>query len=293
MQTKFLIVSNARSGSTWLETLIGALPDVSADYEFKWKPKNYEPKPAHMIIPDSGFSCSQALAKIDPTSPIVGSKLVLDPFQHTAEEYAAIKNTIEPDIRTIHLTRSLTEIYYSWRRGVYHLVNDDRRRELGEDFSPNLIQSIDDRMVSEENNLSDYLSRMQFFQSRERLTKRFGRFEWLAKLFGASSQNERIYVEPQQCERDVKVLWENDAWIKTLGDGNRKHMLVDYDNVQSKFKDIVEFIGSEATPDQVEKVLVNPITDKLPSPPMSDYFENADEILEICHKYESGRLARH
>ena len=95
IRQRFLIVSNARTGSTWLETLLGALPDVAVDYEFKWRP-DYQPHGVHLVIPDENFSCRAGIDSISVSAPVVGSKLVLDPRSHGQKELLSLERTIEP-----------------------------------------------------------------------------------------------------------------------------------------------------------------------------------------------------
>lgn len=119
----FLVVSNLRSGSTWLTLMLGELDGVSVDYEFKWKPC-YEPQPIHYVIPDEKFSCLEALRSIDPDSLICGSKLTFDDYPISCKEYGAIRKTIDPEIRIIHLVRDYGEVLNSIARGVQHELRD-------------------------------------------------------------------------------------------------------------------------------------------------------------------------
>jgi hypothetical protein len=50
-RSKFLIVSNMRSGSTWLETAFGALSDVFTDFESECG-VSYKPSIGHYVLTD-------------------------------------------------------------------------------------------------------------------------------------------------------------------------------------------------------------------------------------------------
>ena len=52
----FLIVSNVRTGSTWLQFMLGDLKDVETDFEVKIPPLGYEPAPIHKVIESTDFS---------------------------------------------------------------------------------------------------------------------------------------------------------------------------------------------------------------------------------------------
>ena len=256
-QSKFLIVSNARAGSTWLETMLGVLPDVAVDYEFKWRPQ-YTPASVHMVIPDGNFSCAEALARIAPDYPVVGSKLVLDPREHTPEEYAELRGTIDPEVRIVHLSRSLTEVYYSWSRGVYHVLDKDRRDQWAHDRPPSeMLKGID-----------SYCGAMPSYPNAEG-----GR------------------VNPADCERDVKVLLAHEQWMADIGRTHPNYVRVDYADVDAAFPALVKFVGSAATAEQIADAVRRPPTLKIKAPRFEEYFTNADELLAICRGYEARRAA--
>jgi hypothetical protein len=262
MQKKFLIVSNARAGSTWLETMLGALPDVAVDYEFKWRPKGYEPAAVHMVIPDEFFSCSHALTGINPGVPVVGSKLVLDPVGHTAAEYRAIRQTIGSDIKVIHLSRSLAEVFYSWCRGVYHVADAGRRDQWPNGRPPRQVLDAIDSLTTRQ---PDYLNQLQ------------------------TAAGHR--VEPVYCHRDVGVLLAHEEWMAALRRTHPHYVLVDYHDIPTAFPALARYVGSAATDAEVADVLRRPPTKKIPAPRFEDYFANAAELLAVCEQYEARRLA--
>jgi hypothetical protein len=266
LQTKFLIVSNARSGSTWLETMFGSLPDVAVDYEFKWKPKGYAPHPVHMVIPDEHFSCSDALGKIGPDFPVVGSKLVLDPFEHTPDEYRAILRTIGADIHIIHLTRSLTEVYYSWCRGVYHIVDPNRCGNWAHGRPPREVLGAIDSLVA---GMPDYLDQL--------------------RAAGVGPEGGR-HIGASYCEHDVGVLLANEVWMAGLRNTHPNYRMVDYHDIPAAFPALVRYVGSRASADEIRDVLHRPPTLKIPAPRFQDYFANAEELQAICSRYEAQRL---
>ncbi|HUR53428.1 MAG TPA: hypothetical protein VMZ71_04830, partial [Gemmataceae bacterium] len=257
-QSKFLIVSNARAGSTWVETMLGVLPDVAVDYEFKWRPK-YTPAPVHVVIPDATFRCGDALARIAPDYPVVGSKLVLDPREHTPEEYAELRGTIGPDVRVVHLSRSLTEVYYSWSRGVYHVLDKDRCEHWTHGRPPcEMLGAIDSNCGA------------------------------MTSYPNAGGQR----VNPDDCERDVKVLLAHEQWMAEFARTHPNFVRVDYAEVPELFPAVARFVGSRATVEQIADAVSRPPTLKILAPRFEDYFTNADELLAICQKYEARRVER-
>ena len=81
--------------------MLSELPDATVDFELVWKPRNPD---LAIIRPidDATFSCGEFLSSLSSNSAIVGSKLVMERFAHTPEDYASLRRTIEPEIRVIH-----------------------------------------------------------------------------------------------------------------------------------------------------------------------------------------------
>ena len=50
MSNKFIILSNSRTGSTWLTTALNQVEDISTDFEIKIPPINYTKLPNHYLM---------------------------------------------------------------------------------------------------------------------------------------------------------------------------------------------------------------------------------------------------
>lgn len=258
-RTKFLIVSNGRTGSTWLETMLGELPDVEVDYEFKWAPR-YPSSPSHMVIPSKDFSCSQALEGISSTAPIVGSKLVLDPsmwLDRNDDEYRELKATIDKDIRIIHLKRNYADTFFSHCRGYANML-----RVRDRSANSKILASI-------ENSLSE--------DTKYNLVRKMIR------------DKKKQAVPPIACVVHMKALLENDKWIAILREQRVHFIDIDYSEIPSRFAEIVKFIGSGASKGKINDVLRNSPTKKLPSVRASEYIQNAEEIVKISYVFEAKK----
>ena len=119
-----------RSGSTWLETMLGALPDVTTEYELKWKPK-YKPQDIHYVLDDSSISISQILTELPGSAAVAGSKFVFDNDDMSPDEFQTLTRKIGSDVRIIHLVRSLKSVFLSHRRGFFHHLNPKNSRPMG------------------------------------------------------------------------------------------------------------------------------------------------------------------
>ncbi len=125
-RAKFLIVSNMRSGSTYLQTALGALGDVATDFEIKWAVA-YPPAPGHILLDENSIPISDILDRLDSDAPVAGSKLVLDPIELTRMEFDGLKGKLGPDVRVIHLVRRYRDVFLSRRRGAYHRLGASAR----------------------------------------------------------------------------------------------------------------------------------------------------------------------
>jgi len=128
-RSKFLIISNMRSGSTWLETALGALPDVFTDFEFKCG-VSYQPSAVHYVLHDQTPKVADILERLPSAAPVTGSKFVFD-GDLTRSEIMCLGAKLDRDVRLIHLTRSYRDVFLSRRRGFYHRLNVARTTAIG------------------------------------------------------------------------------------------------------------------------------------------------------------------
>ncbi len=232
--------------------MLGELSDVETDYEFKWRP-TYEPEPLHMVIPDRFFSCSAALHAISRSAPVVGSKLVLDPVPLSVEDFSDLKQTIEPDIRIVHLTRDYRDVYLSIARGLFiNLLRSPVQDTKGKKLMTRLLE---------------------FTREKDK---------WL------SSQN-RHYIPPGSCEETLVTLYKNDMWISSLQEKYEHYMRIDYRKIVDDFSRVLRFIGSNASRAEILQVLAAPPTIKLPKAEVQGIIENAKEVMELATYYEKTK----
>jgi hypothetical protein len=138
--SKFLIVSNMRSGSTWLLTLLGALADVATDFEMKWN-VDYAPSPGHFILDERSPTVGEVLERLSDAAPVAGSKVVLDPAALNAEEFRQFAARIGDDVRIVHLERSYRDIFLSRHRGAYHRLAAAGGMRMGEHIKAAIIKA--------------------------------------------------------------------------------------------------------------------------------------------------------
>jgi hypothetical protein len=129
-RAKFLIMSNARSGSTWLQTTLGALPDAVTDCEFKWNVR-YEPRDVHYPLDENSPPVVDILDELSGSTPVVGSKFVFDTAEFPYAELGKLRSKLEGSLRIVHLVRRYRDIFLSTRRGFIHQINQASPWKIG------------------------------------------------------------------------------------------------------------------------------------------------------------------
>lgn len=131
----FLLVSGNRTGSTWLEMSLNALPDVSASLEMQWTDR--APSNLHVAMQASGFDLIRTLDRIAKRRRVAGSKLVL-PGQDDVMNLQGIGAALPEQVRIVHLSRRYIDSFMSRLRNGGHLRNPGATQEnhpwLAENF---------------------------------------------------------------------------------------------------------------------------------------------------------------
>lgn len=134
----FVIFSNMRSGSTYLQAALGSLPDVGVDFELKWGLAGV-PSPVHIVLDSDPRSIREVLATVGPDMANVrGSKFVYDFRRLSRSEFRSLAGRLA-GTRIIHLSRNYGDVLLSSQRGFFHLAGDSDLEQLGE----NLRSAID------------------------------------------------------------------------------------------------------------------------------------------------------
>ena len=245
-KAKFLIISNMRSGSTWLQTMLGALPDVATDYELKWG-ATYQASAAHYILNDSSPTVSEILERMDSDAPITGTKFTFDPIELTRLDFLSFHEKIGCDVRIIHLTRRFRDMFLSRRRGFYHQLDESGSTDVGRHIKAAVID---------------------------------------ADVGKAAALSEPTSVSPVSCYEELKVYLQHDAWITLLREAGLPYLQVDYDNIADELPEITSFVGSTTPPERVNSVIAHPPVIKLPAIDGSRLIENLVELEPLFAHFE-------
>lgn len=125
----FLIVSNGRTGSTWLSTSLGRLDGVRTDFEYRWAlPRGAEGNPVHYMISDHHSTVVESLDRFAGDARIVGSKLVFSlEWTQRQSVFEKLDLYFDDRITYIFLTRPYIETLASFllRGPVHDLVKSE------------------------------------------------------------------------------------------------------------------------------------------------------------------------
>lgn len=208
--------------------MLGDLPGVKVDYEFKWAPA-YEPRPLHRVITGADFDCMQELLALGGPDYLSGSKLTFDGVFISDDEYAQLRQAIDPRIRIVHLVRDYRQVLNSITRRVQHKLRCFDAAPYSTYY--NAIRDIDHIRV-----------------------------QW--ESLPRDSKQRRLPIG--QTLSRLNALVRNDIFSAKLCRMN-SYMRVDYQGIKSKFSEIASFIGCQASAADISRILAAPPTVKLPS----------------------------
>jgi len=227
----FLALSNARSGSTYLQSLISAIEGVSCDYEYSLKAYSDNPSPNRRIIRHGISNIHSDIIQHLPASSCVGSKLVLPLYEFLSdEEVLEINSSIPVEIKIIHLTRNYWDLLKSnLSRGVVHDFDAGGR---GLDPTSTMYKVL-----------------AEFRKDNDPNTK--GKF---------------VDLPPAALLGYLKNLVRNDFVFLEIARKNES-LLVPYEKINLLLGSVAAFLGKTISTKEIEKILLSPMLKKLPAIP--------------------------
>ena len=207
MSSRFIVMSNSRTGSTWLTTALNQVEDITTDFEIKIPPIAYPKLPNHFLMQGS---FDEEFWPLVPSNLVRGSKLVLDPKPHDQSLLSTLKLHIPSDVKIVFLTRCLAEQTISKMK-----VGHKNRLKSGLTYQSNRIS---DRLL-EESQALDHMPNREISLNLDSI-----------RLFTSA----------------VNIRLANDLLIrKYLGESEQAFVHIDYSNLKEKFTNLCAFLGSE------------------------------------------------
>ena len=253
----FLIISNGRTGSTWLLTSLDQIPDVTARHELKWPDGTRMRSDAQYVL-GAETQIRNAIDAVcaKKARPVKGSKLVFNPYTFYGESvFAALSDNIDRRTATVLLKRRYLETWLSWKaRGVYHEVNEAFHAE---DFSTNSMVRAMQALEKPQN------THLVLCHNGEVL---------------APEREGASYYPLETAIDDLLQFFSND--MQALGIVKaRKGMVVDYSAVKTSLPSVARYIGTKSPPSVVENSVSQPLTKKLD--PLESHLHPLEVLAEI------------
>jgi len=295
-KNKFLILCNARSGSTWLSTTLGSLPDVFTEYEFKWKPLNKTPVPLHYILDQPKIQISTILDSIDNHHPVVGSRLVLGPRYHSPEDFNAIKSCICEDLKIIHIHRSYEDILFSWAGPEDRFIKATGRsfkgkisEEILNDRTMNYKKRNIEQRIIDNLKLITLKSLAQDTDHFVKLKKKKINYKqhlsnYENELADQALKKGKFFFPKGGSSIYLRELLANDIWIKELAK-THEYIRIDYVDIKDQFRKICSFIGSKASGKICEDVLQKPVVSKVVNKKPKNHIFDYGNFSILCKSY--------
>jgi len=249
MENKFIIVSNPRSGSTWLTSLFGEIPGTFTDYEFKWRPQ-YEAQPIHQVFDTGTDSIENRIASISGNHQNVGSKLVLDHRFHSNEELIELSKIFSNDLKIVHLIRDLRQVFISIIRGQF-------------------INKLSDRSGFRDNKVM--LKSMKNTSNAVEETR------------------EARIIERGHCMRLLRNLVKNDIALSKMRCQFNNYFQIQYSDINEGFPLLLKNLSINAEGFDLDSLLASPPVIKMPSKKETDVVVNIDELEDIIELFSDLR----
>jgi radical SAM protein with 4Fe4S-binding SPASM domain len=216
-----------RSGSTWLQMMMGQLCDVVTDFEMKWRP-SYELQKLHVAIRGPDFSFQDFFNGLG-NPPVKGSKLTFDFFP--PDHLEQLSECLPADISIIHLTRNYFDVLNSFYRGIFHDYEE----------SPAILRKSP--------------------ASHEALGRSNKNYE---AIKGNTSASRVRKVDPAEAARYLDIFLSVDRWASGLA-FQKSYMRIDYSQINDQFINLARFIGSKDSEINLKRIMKSPPTKKLRS----------------------------
>lgn len=262
MRDSFFILSNGRTGSTWLSSLLNDCDDLLTRGELKWRPIGFKPSPHHFIVDHTTSSLPALLEeKIGPDPKFTtheiracGSKMVFDPQCLLEPEiYGHIFRAIPAEAPLIHLRRSYLEVFLSFNaRGAIHRLSERAQKNEG--------QSLDWTM-------RDQIAG----QNADHRPPQLVLIQWgRLRLFLLDRLLRKSQVQVMSLSHfmeEILTYFIHDVYLASFMKERKATRFVDYAEISSRFSELASFVGSQLQPQQTNALLQTPFVEKLPNLP--------------------------
>ena len=261
----FLVLGNTRVGSSWLSSSFHRLPQVSCTREIRWwMPYQEEANRNHVYVDSTTRSIKERIDFGSAAAPpgklaVVGAKFKLDPYGFTLPAaFDALQSNIEDDIHLILLRRSYLEIFTTWKAyGIRHLANQTVRHNFEA-----VVRAGEAKPATVSRFYSMYSTPLE---KKNVVLTVDGKV--VPRIAGAVAQlgepETLVFCPIRDAIDDLLVLFFNDVFMLSLAAGRRNARVIDYQEINTRFFDIVRDLGIAASREDCEDVLKTAPTSKM------------------------------
>ncbi len=281
----FLVLGNTRVGSSWLSSSFHRLPQVSCTREIRWwMPYQEEANRNHVYVDSTTRSIKERIDFGSAAAPpgklaVVGAKFKLDPYGFTLPAaFDALQSNIEDDIHLIHLRRSYLEIFSTLKAyGIRHLANQT--------FRKNFEAVVRDGQAKPATVSRFYSTYSTPLEKKNVVLTVDGKV--VPRIAGAVAQlgepETLVFCPIRDAIDDLLVLFFNDVFMLSLAAGRRNARVINYQEIDTKFFDIVRDLGITASREDCAALLKTAPTSKIEVP--GDRLVHPDDALAEISNY--------
>jgi hypothetical protein len=241
----FLVLSNGRTGSTWLSTSLGQVDGVSVKGELNWWIPGQLSRLAHIYVngPCREFTSGASLGDRPNDARRIGSKFVFQPYYFYGDfVFRSIRRMISPETKLVFLKRNYLATWISWKvRGVHHVLNP-KKIEIIKISDPQLFESV---------------------ASLDKPINRKIQFTVKGVALPVSDECDRVFYPLEEAIDDLLVLFYNDcAAYRHLSRRFSSHR-IQYETIPQQFSSLLRFLDLNSGEEEIQKIFDVPITLKL------------------------------
>ena len=241
---RFMICGNGRSGTTFLTLALNNLPDVAADFEFVWRPDFRTITNVHKIIP-SRFT--QVSVMLDNAFPEVTAPIIGSKLVMSPRFYGALE---------------LCDMMITMDPDL-RIIHLDRSSE---DILTSYLKAQGSTPnVTDADTPTSTLLRF----SKRDYTRQGARGKTVINVNSVISMLSQIN----------KIARFLHIFKKT----HQAYMYLEYRDINSRWDEICDFIGTRATPDERRRALEAVPIQKNPKISLAEIYENHADITKVIH----------
>lgn len=253
-QRLFLAFSNARCGSTLLQTSLARLPGIATDYELLWEGSNPVSKgtPGYVPVITNNWKWKEFLGGISPTVPIVGTRVILNGFSdYSPEDASRLMAGIDPDIAIIHTVRD-----------YFDTLKSSRVR--------NHITWVSDELLDRTGAENPDLEKTEMWKAMRRTG--------LREIDGWKNEGRPLLAESSKF---ILRLFVNDLVMVEIARRAERRMFIEFESFRYGFHEIADFLGCDCTKEDCDAIIRTPVAKRLPPVP-DEELPNWQALKDLC-----------